>query len=123
MDIKLTDDQALKSVISEALLRAVDENTRETLIKAAIEKLLTPEDVGYGHNAKKRSAVQRAFDYAVEEYARNYATQLLNSDETLQSKIKAVLADAAEFAFVENKEATVKRVAAAISEGLWKSDR
>ncbi len=104
-----------------AILRSLDDATRERLIKEAIAHLIAPQKDAYGY-LKRPSPLEEAYKAAVESYARRTAHEMLESDETVKAQGKAVLHEAMERAFVTHREATVQRVADALAECLWKRD-
>lgn len=122
MKIDLTDSDGLKSIMSEAILRAVDEKTRDTLIKQAITYLLAPGEPIYQGGKKRPSPLEESYKYAVESYARRMAHELLEQDEGVKAQVKGLLQEAMERAFVTHREATVERVAKALAEGLWSTE-
>ena len=123
MEIKIGDSESLKAIMSEAILRALDDATRERLIREAIAYLIAPQEpYGGGFGKKRPSPLEEAYKGAVESYARRTAHEMLESDETVKAQVKGVLHEAMERAFVTHREATVQRVADALAEGLWKRD-
>lgn len=121
MKIDLGNDESLKAIMSEALLRAIDQETRDRLIKEAIVHLTSPPaNTSYG--ARRPSPLEEAYRWAVDAYAKRTAHEMLEKDETLQAQVKSLLNEAMERAFVTHREATVERVSNAIAEGLWKRD-
>ena len=122
MKIDLTNSDELKSIMSEAILRAVDEKTRDALIKQAIAYLLAPQEPAYRGAERRPSPLEEAYKWAVESYAKRMAHELLEQDEGVKGQVKGLLQEAMERAFVKHREATVERVAKAIAEGLWSTE-
>ncbi len=122
MKIDLTNSEELKGIMSEAILRAVDEKTRDALIKQAITHLLAPGEPVYQGGKRRLSPLEEAYQWAVESYAKRVAHELLEQDEAVKAQVKGLLTEAMERAFVKHREATVERVANAIAEGLWSRD-
>lgn len=122
MEIKIGDSESLKAIMSEAILRALDDATKERLIKEAIAHLLAPQPPAYNGAPRRPSPLEEAYKWAVETYAKRTAHEMLEKDEALQAQVKGLLNEAMERAFTKHREATVERVANAIAEGLWKRD-
>lgn len=118
--LDLGDNANLQDIISAAILQTLDEKKRESLLTQAIAYLLTPERAYAG--APARSPLEDAYKTAVESQARRMAFDMLDKDEALKEKLRGLLTEAMERAFVTHREATVERVANAISEGMWKRD-
>lgn len=122
LKVDLTDSAAMKDFMSQALLRALDDATREKLIQKAIEALLTAgEPYGYG-GQRRPSPLEDAFKNAVGVIAMRMAREMLEADEVVKAQIRALLNEAMERAFVTNRDTTIERVANALAEGLYKSE-
>lgn len=114
MNIQFDNDQ-LKAVISEAILRNFDEQKRDALIQGAITHLLTPERPGYG--GKAESPIERAFRDALRWQAEALARDMISNDETIKAKLKGLIVDAMERVFA-NPDGLTKRIADAVERGL-----
>lgn len=114
VEINLNEGQ-LKEIVSEAILRAIDEKQRETLIAQAIAHLLAEEKTGY---SRDQSPIKRAFNQAAYEVAIQSARSALAGDPAVKEKIVGLIAEASERVFETNRERTVERMAQAIAEGL-----
>jgi hypothetical protein len=114
MKIELPDSDALKSIMADAIVRAVDEKTRDAL--------LAPGEPAYHGGQRRASPLEEAYKWAVERHAQKAAHEILEQDEAVKTKVRDLLREAMDRAFVKHREATVERVATAIAEGMWKRD-
>ena len=116
MDIKLNVDQ-VKDIVSEAVLRSLDQDTRNTLIQGAIKSLLEPvgKDTMY---SKAKSPLQQAFEQAVYSVAISIARETMEKDTIVQQQIKVLLTEAMEKVMIQNREKTVDLIANAITTGM-----
>lgn len=118
IDISMNSDQ-LKDLVQEAILRAMDENQRETLIQAAIRHLLT-SDSTYG---RRESPIQHAFNSAVNGVAILIAKEQLEANTEVSAKMESLIQAALVKVMDENREKTIERIAAAITDGLAYRER
>jgi hypothetical protein len=103
------------SLVGAAIMQTVTQENRDTLVKEAIQHLLTPVK-GYGSNPPK-SPLQNAFDYAVEQKAKDVIGQTL--DGMLSEKVKEVVEESLVRAFAEErKDKLVQNIADAIIKGF-----
>lgn len=116
MDIKL-DEQMMRGLVSEALLKSLDENQRALLIAGAIQQLLNPEKPPYG-GGRAESQMERAFRESVSIVAQRIVTERLTEDADFKAKINALLNEALIAVMETNRETTVKQIAEAITKGL-----
>jgi len=111
-NLNLPDDQ-MREIVSAAILQTVTAENRDTLITEAIANLLRPNSSGYG---SKTSLLQEAFNFAVNQKARQILTEMLNTDEKIKAQVSGVIAKAAEKAFnEERKEQMIDSMARAIA--------
>jgi len=120
MDIKLEPD-ALRDVVSAAILKSLDEGKRDALIESAIKHLLTPQGGSAYHKAE--SPLQTAFNNAVSLVAQQVAVETMKNDATVQANIQALLTEAFTKVMSENREKTVSTIADAIVKGLSSETR
>jgi hypothetical protein len=118
MKIELNDEQ-LKATIGEAILRSIDEKTREALIKNAIEHLLAPTQ-GSSYEKSHGSLLEKAFKEQVTWTAQQLIREMLDSDDALKSRIKALISAAAEKALLNEK--LVENLANAVQRALLGRD-
>lgn len=116
MKLDLSDSAELQKVVAAAIVQTVDANKRDALVATAIEHLIAPpKDRGYG---APPSPLECAFRDAVTAFARRESVALLEGDEALKGTIRSLLAEAAERAFVTNRDATVANMAEALVRGM-----
>lgn len=108
-------EELVKKVASEAILNAITEDQRQTLIRDAVAYLLTPEDRGYG---RRESPITLAFHDGVRSVAIRVAMDMFEKDETIKTKIRELLNEALEKVMNANRDKTVERLANAITEGM-----
>lgn len=113
------DPELVKTVVAEAILKSLDEQKREVLIKAALTNLLAPSDGRYG----SPDNITSAFNYAVRDVAQKIASEMLLSDESVKEKIRGLINEATTRLFETNREQTVTKLADAIAQGLAPRDR
>jgi len=109
------EQMGLHSVISAAILAALDQQSRELLIKGALEHLLTP---GAGYSGKQASPLEDAFKHALNRLAFQLAEETLANDAAVKDKIQGLLSEAMETVFVTNREKTVTKIAESITEAM-----
>lgn len=93
MKIDMGDDVALKSIMSEAILRSLDDAKRETIIRGAIEHLMTPQVDQYNRGTRA-SPLEQAFRNAIELEASRYARDRVASDPAVQTMIARLFTEA-----------------------------
>lgn len=121
MQINL-DSEMLKSVVSEAIMRSLDNQTREALIQGAIQHLLTPRE-GTSSYGRRTSPLQDAFNSGVYHAAQSIATEMLTKDDAMQTKIRDLLNDALIRLFETKREETISKLADSIRKGLAYEER
>jgi hypothetical protein len=112
------DQDALRELVSKAILDSLTGDKRDELLKGAIKDLIeTPKSTStYG---PKVSKLEQAFSQAVEVAANRIITDMMNNDEALVSKIKGVMVEAVEHAFEETGRAKmIEAISNAIVHGL-----
>ncbi len=120
MEIKL-DDKLIKSVVSEAILSAMDAQQRELLLKNAIQYLLTKQD-GYG-GRQQPSPIESAFNTAVENAARILVAEMLGGDDGFKNTIRGLIVSAVDKLETDNRDERVRRIADAIQRGIANDGR
>ena len=105
------------SLVGAAVMQAITQENRDTLIQEAIQHLLSPSDNSY--YGRKRSPLQAAFDHAVEQKAREFIGQTL--DEMLAGKIKSIAEEALLKAFSDDRrDKLINNMADAIVQGFYR---
>jgi hypothetical protein len=113
MDLKV-DTNEMRELIGEALLRAIDEKSREALIAAAIRSLLERDGSSYD----RRSPIERAFAFAAQSIAQKTAEQMLGENDEFKAALEGMVAEAASKVIGEGRAQMVENIARAISKGL-----
>ena len=114
MHVELPKEQ-FGELIGAAVMQSITQESRDTLIKAAIQNLLAkPDPSGYG---EKLSPLQKAFNSAVYTCAVEIVRQKIEAE--LSDKIKDVVSEALEKAFTsERKDQLVNNMTEAIIKGF-----
>lgn len=87
------------AMVGAAVMSAITDENRDTLVKEAITHLLTPEkNHTYGRN---RSPLQQAFDCAVANEARKCVADQLDSE--LGGKVSQIVQEAIAKAFADER--------------------
>jgi len=110
------DNEMMKGLVSEALLRSLDEGQRNTLIKGAIEHLLAPQNGDF--HRKGTSPMESAFRYACENAARTIINEEMTKDETFKTKIRELFSAALIRVMETDREQSIGKLAAAITDAL-----
>lgn len=119
MNIQL-DSEMMKGLVSEALMKALDQEKRDILIQSAIKHLVTPED-HYG--SRRESPLESAFRNACHNVAQTTATEMLTNDPAFQARVRQLLDEAMVRVMDTNREATIERLAEAIAVGMTYRER
>jgi hypothetical protein len=118
MDFKVPDDQ-MKEIVSAAIMRSIDQQTRDALITDAVTYLLTPKKRDAWGTG--RSPLQDMFREAVASCARDMVREQIKTDPQFSAQVQAVVAQAAMKLFTD-KDKLVDKVANAIESGLTGRD-
>jgi hypothetical protein len=113
-------EELIKKVAAEAILTAINQEQRDTLIRNAVAYLLTPDDKGYG---RRESPITSAFNDGIRAVASRLAVEMFEKDETVKNRINELLTEALEKMMGENRAKTVDRIASALTEGMAYRDR
>ena len=114
------DESKLKGLVSEAVMKFLDEETRNTLIMGAIQYLMTPESKGYGQDPT--SPLEDAYRVAVERCATIVAREIVDGE--YKEKVEGVVRDALKKAFEPGaRDKLVERLVEAMGEHLWKLEK
>jgi len=96
LEVSLTDEQ-LKGAVSEAVMTALSEADRRTLIQNALNHLLTPAKPQYGSRAT--TPLQDAFDDAISRVARKLCEERISADPEIAAQVNALIGDMVKKAF------------------------
>lgn len=91
MDLKL-DPEAVQSIASAAIFEHLGQEARDSIVKQAVEHLLTPEKSrsGYGYGAGE-TPIQKAFDQAITAVAYKVVKEQIENDPAVQERILEIL--------------------------------
>ncbi len=107
----------LKKLAGEAILRSIDQEKRDLLIKQAIEHLLAGPKDSYGRATA--SPLERAFRDAVEAVAQKIVTEELQKDDGVRETVRKLMTDAwAKMTGPEGYQNLVDRATAALSKAF-----
>lgn len=104
----------LTGVVSEAILKSLDQSKRDVMIADAIKHLLTPQSRSFGSGP---SPLQEAFQQGLSRVAEQLAFEQLQTEE-VKEKIRGLITEAFVQLTETKREETVKNLAAAIEKGL-----
>lgn len=107
----------LGQMIGAAVLGQIGQEQRDLLVQAAITHLLNPER-GQGMFGSGVSPLQKAFNQAVEMFARKHVSQELEANGELAEKVKAIIADGIEAAVVAGREKLVEKISKAVADSF-----
>src|SRR6266446_10736215 len=112
MDVKL-DTADMREIISEALLRAIDEKKRDELILAALRYLTTPQKP-YGNGPMREAPLAEVFQYAVRNLAQECATKMLSDNETFKTALNGMITEALLRVTTDRREQLVSKISSLI---------
>lgn len=87
MNITL-DNENVRALAANAIMGALDQVSRDTLIQSAIKSLLEPTTSSYG--VKGPSNLEQAFRFSLGDVAKQITTQMLQEPET-KAQVEAVV--------------------------------
>ncbi len=111
------DQELVKSVVSEAILKSLDDQKREAMIQGAIKHLITPSSDRYGYG-QKLTPVEEAFREAVRTVCAKLAQDLIENNEDVKTRIRDLLTESMERVLTSNREVTIARVSNALIDGM-----
>lgn len=86
-------DEGLKALAGEAVLRAIDQATRDTLIKSALTHLLSHSgSTGYG--GRRYSPLEDAFHAGMRNVADKLVQEFLDKDDSVKVEVQKLIAEA-----------------------------
>ncbi len=86
MDVRL-DDDAMRGIITKAIVDSLTPERREALIAAAIKELLEKDSSASRYGSSK-TKLQSIFDMAALDVAREVARDVMSKDEAIKEKIR-----------------------------------
>ena len=117
MKVELTPEH-LESIFSIAILNALDDETKNTLIQGAITYLTQPVKVNYG-NQQKLSPLELAFRSALDASARKHIEQYLQEHEEFDKKVREIIDEAIGQIMGDKKDRIVGKMVNIISDNLF----
>jgi hypothetical protein len=114
-DIDISTNDALKALVLTSMMQVLDAKTKETMIRTALETLVTPPKSNtYGYTPK--SPLQDAFDCSLNAMAREVVKEMLETMEAKQ-RVRDVCARAFEKMVVEG-DRLAEAMASALSSAM-----
>lgn len=104
-------DEQMRNIAGEAILKAIDSQTRDALVAQALKDLVTRSPATrYGDG---KSPLEEAFSSAVRMVAQRIAEEELAKDDKIATEVRSLLADAWAKMQASNgmREALVKKMA------------
>ena len=116
----LSGDQ-IKKFVSEAILHQLDETTRNALITAALDHLLTVPEARSYKREKQPSPLQAAFNDAVQRECRSVCNTMLEGE--MHEQVVGLVREAMERTFADaGREKVVAALSQAMGRALWNMD-
>jgi hypothetical protein len=117
MELKFNSEQ-FGELVGAAVMAQISGENRDAILKEAICELLTPQSGG-GYS-KASSPMQRAFNQAVEQYARKFVADQLESNTDMSQQLHSVVIEAVSRVFnnPESRESLVGKISTAIADSF-----
>lgn len=110
------ESEVFGQMVGAAVMASITQEQRDLLIKQAITHLLAPTAGNYGQNP---SPLQKAFNQAVENYARKFVEKEMEADGEFAAKVKSVLVDASDRVLTgEGRGKLVEKMSNAIADSF-----
>lgn len=117
MEVSMS-SEALKELMGEAILRSIDQKTRDELIKNAIASLIVvPKKKNYYDS---ESPLQEAFEFAAGNLCRDLVREMMLKDEAFRASIRSLIVSAVERATTNKLESISNTIGNAISNAICK---
>jgi hypothetical protein len=94
MDLKI-DSETMRTVVAEAIVAKLDEQSRVDLIQKAVAKMLTPEQRGYSSSPTK-SPLEEAFAGAVRQLTVDVTKEYIENHPEIKVQIRSVMVEGIE---------------------------
>ena len=111
------EQEQLKGIVSEAILRSLDDQKRDALVQQALQYLLTPQESGYSYGRKK-TPLEEAFEFAIRSVAGEVVSDHLEQDAQVKERLNGLVAEAFAKALENDRERITDRLADAITSAL-----
>ena len=115
MKLELEDEQ-LKSLVQEAILKSLDESKREVLIAGAIKELLKPVSTDRWTDQTK---LQHIFNDALFSVAYNILKKDMEGNEEITTKVRALIAECMVRVTETKREDMLNKMTDAFTQGLF----
>lgn len=109
------DNEQMHALVSEAILRSLDEKKRDALIQATLEHLLKPNKQSYYSN---KSPIEDLFLQAAERVAREVMTEMVRSDPRITAKIRELFVAGYERMLAGGEGVLINRIADSFARAL-----
>lgn len=120
MEIKMTDEQ-LRSLLVESLFEKISPEERKNMLTAALTALMEPQPSDDRYSTRKRpSRLQNATEDALMKVAVEVIAAEMVKDD-VREQIRALTVQAIHKVFVTDQEATIRRMALALSDAISRS--
>jgi len=121
MDLRIPEEQ-MKQLVTTAIMQSLTQEHRDKLMEGAIGSLLTsPQKEQYsGRDIPGSSQLTKIFAEQTQFVAREIIRTMLDADDALKAKIRALLVEVLERVFVTNREKVVGGMAAALEKVVCK---
>lgn len=108
------DEATMRGLVSEAILRGIDDKARDTIVKDAVTYLLKEQSDSYG--TQLPAPITSAFRNAIHGVAESVVRDMVKNDESIRARI----VDIAQQAFTKALESDdiVHKMALALTSGL-----
>ena len=111
-----TTDDLMQSLVAEAMMKHLDQATRDKLIQSALKSLIDPTEVPGSFGRKGPSKLEDAFNRAAYDVALKIMNEMVK-EEPFQNKIRELIRTAVERMSVD-KEDLAGRLATAITDAM-----
>lgn len=111
-----TPNDALNALVLTAMMQALSQQSRDELIRKALETLIKPKGEPQYGRPPPTSPLQDAFDYAVYQVAREIVGEMVQGEE-IRTKIRELCSKAVEKAMANSEDIT-NRMANALAGAL-----
>lgn len=109
------DDAAIRAATATALLTAMSSESRDRLIKQAIQAVLDPSPHAWD---KGKSPLEQAFERAVRDAVEAEARRLVAEEATIQARLQSLVRAATEKMLSADPERMAQRMADAFIDSL-----
>lgn len=121
MNVEIPEDQ-IKSFVSEAFLRVLDDDSRDAILKDAVVSLLTPKEVGHGFHKKTVTPLYEMFESAATETCREIVREHMKGNTEFQAELRRIVVEAFTKWVKEDKSELINTIARVITEKAFDQD-